>query len=342
MRLAIREARKGWPAPNPHVGCVLVRDDQVVALGHHAYAGGPHAEAVALALAGDSARGCTAYVTLEPCAHHGRTPPCADALIEAGVARVVVACLDPNPVARGGLECLREAGIEVLAGVLEEQAAAVNERFLTAHRLGRPFVVGKAAVTLDGKIAWPDGQSKWVTGPVARREGHRMRAELGAVLVGRGTVQADDPALTARLRGVHRQPLRVVLDPRGALTGSEQVFQGDGWLWFVERPSREGQVAWRGHRALLDELWRRGVTGLLVEGGGVTLRGFLEQDLLDGLALFVAGATFGQGRPWLPSGDVLRTEWALRRCRRLGDDVLLEWRRAQKSGRQRERPRAEG
>lgn len=304
MARAVRLSRRGFPAPNPHVGCVLVRDGAVVGEGWHRFAGGPHAEAEALAQAGDRARGATAYVTLEPCNHHGRTPPCSAALAAARVRRVVVACRDPNPVAAGGLESLRQAGIEVQVGLLAKEAEEANWRFLTAMRRKRPAVVGKIAVSADGRIALPGGESRWITGPAARRAGHRLRAEMGAVLVGRATAEVDDPSLTARIPGVRNQPLRVVLDPELRLPPGLRLFDGSAPSLRVAGEPFEAdltvpRVADGGLdlEALLAELFARGQTGLLVEGGARTLGAFLRAGLVDRLELFVAPKLLLDGLP---------------------------------------------
>ncbi len=215
MRRALRLATRGFTPPNPMVGCVIVRDGTVVGEGFHPYAGQFHAEVFALREAGKRARGATAYVTLEPCSHHGRTPPCADALIAAKVARVVAAAQDANPkVAGQGLERLREAGLAVTVGVLEAQARRLNEAFFHFHETGTPFITLKVALTLDGKTATRTGDSKWITSEASRKYVHLLRAQSGAVLTGIGTLLADDPQLTARLPGVElpRQPLRIIVD----------------------------------------------------------------------------------------------------------------------------------
>jgi diaminohydroxyphosphoribosylaminopyrimidine deaminase/5-amino-6-(5-phosphoribosylamino)uracil reductase len=215
MRRALRLAEKGFTPPNPRVGCVLVKEGQLVGEGYHPAAGQPHAEVFALRAAGERARGATAYVTLEPCCHFGRTPPCTQALIAAGVARVVAATTDANPKVSGkGLEELRAAGIEVAVGVLEAEARRLNEAFFHYHTTGTPFVTLKAAMTLDGKIATRTGDSRWITGPEARRYVHRLRAQSGAVMIGIGTLLADNARMTARLPGVTlpRQPLRIIVD----------------------------------------------------------------------------------------------------------------------------------
>jgi diaminohydroxyphosphoribosylaminopyrimidine deaminase / 5-amino-6-(5-phosphoribosylamino)uracil reductase len=334
MMRAVALSRRGYPAPNPHVGCVLARNGEIVGEGYHAYAGGPHAEVVALGRAGGNARGATAYVTLEPCAHHGRTPPCADALIDAGVSEVAVAVPDPNREAAGGLLRLRDAGIRTTVGLCAAAAAAANERFLESMRLRRPFVVAKAAMSVDGRIALPSGESRWITGEESRRMGHRLRAECGAVLVGRVTVQTDDPLLTARVPGVRNQPLKVVLDPNGVLTGGEIVFCGSGeTLWCVrnaQRPGQEEIPAGEGGldlSLLLDTLFARGVTGLLVEGGSTTLQSFLSLGLIDRLELFVSPMALGGGRSWLegePAESLARaSRFRFARVRRLGDDLWI-------------------
>jgi diaminohydroxyphosphoribosylaminopyrimidine deaminase/5-amino-6-(5-phosphoribosylamino)uracil reductase len=296
-----------------------VRDGEVVGEGYHHHAGDLHAEANALRVAGDRARGATAYVTLEPCAHYGRTPPCADALIAAGVQRVVVACPDPNPVAAGGLARVAAAGIETELGLLQAEAEAANEQFLFAMRHRRPRVVVKAAASLDGRIALPSGESRWITGEAARRQGHRLRAQCGAVLVGRRTVEVDDPLLTARLPGVVNQPLRVVLDPHSRLRGDERVFDASAPSLRVT-----GEVDLP---ELLNDLFRRKVTGLLVEGGAITAASFVKAGLVDRLELFLAPKLLGDGPTWLeglglpalaevPLGEV-------RKLRRLGQDLWL-------------------
>jgi diaminohydroxyphosphoribosylaminopyrimidine deaminase / 5-amino-6-(5-phosphoribosylamino)uracil reductase len=227
MRRALQLARRGWgqTAPNPMVGAVVVRDGRIIAEGWHARFGEAHAEAMALAAAGDQARGADVYVTLEPCAHHGKTPPCADALVAAGVRRVVIACSDPNVVAGGGAARLLQAGIDVVVGVGEEEALELNAPFLFAHRrTERPFVTLKLALSLDGAIAPADRRQTWLTGDSARRQVHRLRAEADAILVGLGTARADDPDLTVRHgRRPRVVPRRVVVDRRAELSPSSRL-----------------------------------------------------------------------------------------------------------------------
>ncbi len=304
MSRAIKLSKGGWPAPNPHVGCVIVRDGEVVGEGFHSYAGGPHAEAVALTQASGKTEGGTAYVTLEPCNHHGRTPPCSEALVRAGIKRVVVACLDPNPVASGGIERLRSVGIEVEQGLLTDEAAQANAQFLTSIALRRPRVVIKAAMSLDGRIALPSGESKWITGPSARKEAHRLRLECGAVLVGRKTVEVDDPQLNARLKNVVNQPTRIVLDPQNKLDSRYRVFDSSAPTLHVSK-SFIGQEAFSGKldlTRLMNALYSQGIRGVMVEGGASTITHFLEAGLVDRIELFVGSKILGAGPSWV--GDL--------------------------------------
>lgn len=315
MRRALRLAARGYTYPNPMVGCVLVRDGEVVGEGWHPAAGQPHAEVFALRQAGERARGATAYVSLEPCAHFGRTPPCADALIAAGVGRVVAAVVDPDPrVAGKGLARLRAAGIPAEAGVLEDEARRLNEAFFHYHATGGPLVILKAATTLDGKIATRTGDSKWITGPRARAWVHRLRARVGAVLCGVGTVLADDPLLTARFRGAPRQPLRIVLDPRLRTPPQSNLARTarespvlvvttdaadpvraktlhDCGLEVLRLPAETNNQLPLG--LLLAELGRRGIQSVLVEGGGTTYAAILEGRLAHRLHWFVAPKLVG-------------------------------------------------
>jgi len=291
MRRAIRLSERGFPAPNPPVGCVLVRDGQWIADGFPTYAGGPHAEAVALTAAGEKARGATAFVTLEPCNHVGRTSACSESLIQARVSRVVVAVRDPNPVAAGGLERLQSAGIAVDVGVEVDAAERSMAPFLYSIRNKRPYVVVKAAFGLDGRIALPSGESQWITGIPARRAGHVLRARLGCLLVGWRTVASDNPRLTARVPGVVNQPIRVVLDPRNQLTGQELMFNGEASTRHITGPIDLPTV--------LTDLFEAGVTGLLVEGGADTISRFLKAGLVNRIEAFVAPKILGDGPSWI-------------------------------------------
>lgn len=309
MRRAIELSLRGYPAPNPRVGCVIVKENEIIGEGWHEYAGCDHAEIMALREAGENAIDATVFCTLEPCNHQGRTPPCTQALIKAQVETVNFAVNDPNPVASGGGSALSTAGIKVASGLLEKEAAVANELFLTAKKRNRPVVVCKSAQSADGFIAKVDGTSKWITGEEARREGHKLRAELGCVLVGRSTVEQDDPALTARFDGVKNQPLRVVLDPHAKLSINAKVFDDENVVRFVapgfaktdfdvESACNEGGFDLN---MILNKLFQRGMIGVLVEGGGETIASFLRAGLADKVEMFISPETFGEGRHWLGS-----------------------------------------
>ncbi|ROL94589.1 bifunctional diaminohydroxyphosphoribosylaminopyrimidine deaminase/5-amino-6-(5-phosphoribosylamino)uracil reductase RibD [Pseudomonas protegens] len=326
MARALELARKGRYSthPNPRVGCVIVRDGQVVGEGWHVRAGEPHAEVHALRAAGELARGATAYVTLEPCSHHGRTPPCADALVNAGVARVVAAMQDPNPeVAGRGLQRLAQAGIDTHSGVLEAEALSINKGFLKRMEHGLPYVRVKLAMSLDGRTAMASGESQWITGPAARSAVQRLRAESSVVLTGADTVLADDARLTVRAAelgldpeqtalAMSRPPLRVLIDGRLRVPLDAPFFKAGPVLVAtcaaVEEqyangpeclivPGPDGQVDL--HRLLL-ELAARGVNEVLVEAGPRLAGAFAQQGLVDEYQIFVAGKFLGSSaRPLL-------------------------------------------
>ena len=324
MRRALElAATPGVPlGPNPRVGCVLLAPDgDVVGEGFHRGAGTPHAEADALVHAGEHARGATAVVTLEPCNHTGRTGPCSEALLAAGVARVVMAQTDPNPQAAGGAERLRAAGVHVVEGVLAEEAAALNEAwsFAVTHR--RPFVTWKAAATLDGRIAAADGSSRWITGPEARADVHELRARVDAVIVGTGTVLADDPHLGVRRDGevvVGHQPLRVVLGRRD-IPASARVLDGSA-------PS----LHLRTHdpREALAELYARDVQHVLLEGGPTLAAAFVRAGVVDAVRWYVAPALLGAGANALGDAGMSTISAALRLqvtdVVRVGADVRID------------------
>ncbi len=349
--LRLAEGGIGLTSPNPVVGAVLVKDDRVVGEGAHLRAGGPHAEAAALTVAGPAARDATCYVTLEPCAHFGRTPPCADALIAAGVARVVVAVGDPYREVDGrGVARLRAASVTVAVGVRETAARALNRAFFCAVTEGRPHVTLKAAMTLDGKIAAADGESRWITGEAARLEAHRLRFAADAVVVGIGTVLADDPRLTVRHPGLPaKEPLRVVVDSRLRTPPDARVVRaGDpsrtvvacvtpappgpaarlrqAGVRVLELPGDAGRVDLR---ALLDALRAIDVIAVLVEGGGELGGALVEAGLVDRVAFFVAPRLLG-GReapgPLGGRGRALKDALSLVDVvtRRLGEDLLVE------------------
>jgi diaminohydroxyphosphoribosylaminopyrimidine deaminase/5-amino-6-(5-phosphoribosylamino)uracil reductase len=301
--------------PNPVVGAVLLDPTgRVVGEGWHAFPGGPHAEVVALAEAGARAHGATAVVTLEPCDHAGRTPPCTRALIAAGVRRTVIATLDPWAPAAGGVATLRAAGIEVVTGVHAEAAERVNEVWLTAVRRGQPYVTWKLAASLDGRSAAADGTSRWITGERARTDVHRLRGEVDTVLVGVGTVIADDPALTVRDadRLAPRQPLRVVADTHGRTPYSAQVRDASADTWIATAE----EVGWSDGRldpvALLERLHARGRRHVLLEGGPTLAAAFLQAGLVDRVVAYVAPVLLGAGVAALGDAGVTTIEQALR------------------------------
>jgi diaminohydroxyphosphoribosylaminopyrimidine deaminase / 5-amino-6-(5-phosphoribosylamino)uracil reductase len=312
MRLALAEAEKGRGRthPNPAVGAVVVGGGRVIGRGHHRKAGLPHAEVNALRAAGARARGADVYVTLEPCNHQGRTPPCTDALIAAGVRRVFFGSADPNPLVDGhGARRLRRAGIEVHSGILRAQCDAANEAWFKFITTGLPWVVLKAAVTLDGKLAAAARDSKWISSTASRRLVHRWRNELDAVLVGAGTVRADDPRLTVRGVPGGRNPLRVVL---GAVPRRARLLREPG-----ETISERGALP-----PVLRRLGDRGITTVLVEGGATVHGAFLETGLWDELRLFIAPKIFGaDALSW--AGRTRAVEVQLRTVERIGPDVLV-------------------
>lgn len=357
MRAALGLARRGlgttWP--NPSVGCVIVREGRVVGRAVTAPGGRPHAEALALAMADELARGATAYVTLEPCSHHGRTPPCADALIAAGIARVVVATVDRNPLVCGaGIARLRAAGIEVTEGVLADEAEEIAAGFFGVMRAGRPLVTLKLATTLDGRIATGAGESRWITGAAARRAVHALRGRSDAVMVGVGTVIADDPDLTCRIEGFRATPVvRIVADthlriglmsrlvrtarqaPTWLLGGGDAdpgVSRGlaDAGVEVVPAPVTDRGIDLQGGLRALAE---RGLTRVLVEGGARLAASLLHADLVDRLAWFHAPSVMGaDGWPAASSFGV-HTLAQMRRFVRdcavaVGPDMLTTFRRA--------------
>ncbi len=318
MARAIRLARRGLYTtdPNPRVGCVLVKDGVIVGEGYHHRAGEPHAERNALAASGARAKGATAYVTLEPCCHHGRTPPCSDALIEAGVVRVVAAMQDPNPRVSGqGLQQLRQAGIEVDVGLLEAEARALNPGFIRRQSGGMPYVRCKLAMSLDGRTAMASGESKWITGPEARLDVHSLRARSSAIITGIDTVLADDPSMNARLGDAIevRQPLRVVLDSRLRMPPESKMLAPGETLVLccpdadIDRQVRLEQDGVEVVRldgctdarvdlsAVLQLLAGREINEVLVEAGAVLAGAFVSQGLVDELVIYVAPHLMGAG-----------------------------------------------
>ncbi|QFG38660.1 diaminohydroxyphosphoribosylaminopyrimidine deaminase /5-amino-6-(5-phosphoribosylamino)uracil reductase [Paracoccus pantotrophus] len=329
MRHALALARRGlgnvWP--NPAVGCVLVRGGVVVGRGWTQPGGRPHAEAMALAQAGEAAQGATAYVTLEPCAHHGKTPPCAEALLRSGVARVVTALTDPDPrVAGRGHAILRAAGIEVSEGVCEAEARAVQQGFLSRIQRGRPMLTLKLAASFDGRIATAAGESQWITGAEARRHVHALRLAHDAVMVGGETARADRPGLNVRGFGPVRQPVRIVLSSR-PLPDLPAEGLRHGPLW---------QLAGR-PEDVMAELGARGLTRVLCEGGGVLAAALLRAGLVDQLIGYSAGLVLGgDGRAGIGVLGLERLadapRFRLAETRRIGLDVMHRWLRDEAVG----------
>ena len=350
LRLGARGLGNTWP--NPAVGCVIVLDDRIVGRGWTQPGGRPHAEVMALVQAGEAARGATAYVTLEPCAHHGKTPPCVDAVIAAGVARVVTAMTDPDPrVAGKGHALLRAAGIQVTEGICADQARDAHAGFLKRVTEGRPFVTLKLATTLDGRIATASGESRWITGDAARRAVHVLRLRHDAVMVGSGTALADDPDLTVRDIGASRQPLRIVLDGTlrhspnsrlGQKAGANPVWllhsnqapltARDGWL---ATGARLIEVAGDSHispRAALEALAGEGLTRILCEGGAGLAAALIRDTLVDQLVLHSAGKLIGaDGLPAIGTLDLASLAqaslWHRTDLQALGNDIQSIWQR---------------
>ncbi len=346
MKRALLLARKGTVAPNPMVGCVAVKGGRIVGEGYHQRFGGPHAEVVALSRAGDRAAGSTLYVTLEPCDHFGKTPPCTNSILAAGVARVVVAMLDPNPRVRGrGISRLRRNSVRVSTGVMRSEARSLNAPYVRSWNEGSGCVVAKAAMSLDGKIATVSGDSKWITSRASRIMGYRARSSVDAVLVGRGTVQQDDPELTSH--GSGRNPVRVVIDPSFRTSIGSRVFNRAaptilihslagrrGKLEDVRRkgvltvylPARRGRIDFR---ATVRKLRALGIRRLLIEGGGETLAAAFAAGVVTEVMFFVApkvlggkGAKTPVEGPGVPAlADATRLSGL--KAQSIGQDILL-------------------
>ena len=356
MHMALTLGRRGqgrvWP--NPAVGCVIVKDARVIGRGWTQDGGRPHAEVVALAQAGSDVRGATAYVTLEPCNHHGKSGPCSEALIEAGITRVVIACQDPDPRVNGtGIRRLRDAGIEVLTGIEEAAATRDHEGFFLRVQDQRPMVTLKLASSFDGRIATGSGQSQWITGPEARRAVHMMRARHDAVMVGAGTARQDDPSLTVRDVGIAHQPVRVVVSRRLdlPLMGKLARTADQVPLWLCHGPDADAELirTWEGLgakllscevrggfvqvRSVLAELAEQGLTRVFCEGGGSLAASLLEADTVDQLVGFTAG--LGIGAEGLPSVGAMglsdlsaARRFQLLETRAVGADVMHVWTKA--------------
>jgi diaminohydroxyphosphoribosylaminopyrimidine deaminase / 5-amino-6-(5-phosphoribosylamino)uracil reductase len=343
--LALAERGRGRTSPNPMVGCVVVRDGQVLGEGFHEKAGGPHAEVHALRAAGNAV-GATLYTSLEPCCFQGRTPPCTDLIIAHGLARVVAAMQDPNPRVSGqGFRRLLDAGIDVQVGMLEEEAHLLNEAFCKYIRTGMPLVIAKCGMSLDGKIATRTGESRWITGECSRRRVHELRNQVDAILVGSRTVLRDNPSLTVRLETgkVVKDPICVVVDDGENLSSAARLFcrQSDAPVWVALPEGREFQGADEvlqipagpgglDMRQLMRELGRREVTSLLVEGGGATLASAFESGVVDKILFFIAPKIIGgaeavtpvEGRGAAGLDEAIRLERM--RSFPLGEDILIE------------------
>ena len=347
MARALQLAELGlWTtSPNPRVGCVVVRDGEMVGEGWHVKAGEPHAEVHALRAAGDRARGATAYVTLEPCSHYGRTPPCAEALIAAGLSRVVCAMTDPNPLVAGkGLAMLQAAGIETASGLLEGEARELNIGFVSRMTRGRPWLRLKVAASLDGKTALNNGVSQWITGPDARRDGHAWRARACAILTGIGTVRDDDPQLSVRDVATTRQPLRVVVDSKLEISPAARILQ-DGPVLIVGAVENAEKMAWlrsTGNfveilnnsagkvdlKALLELLAQRGINEVHAEAGFKLNGSLLREGLVDELLLYLAPCLIGHQASGLFNLPALTTlddkpRLQIRDVRQVGADIRV-------------------
>ncbi len=336
--LALARAHLGETSPNPTVGAVIVKEGRILGEGWHQGPGHPHAEVIALEQAGEAARGADMYVTLEPCDHYGRTPPCSLAIIRAGIARVFYATADPNPIASGGAHRMEAAGIEVHRGLAEDEAREINRFFFHFIRTGRPYVIAKFAASLDGKIATRTGESQWITGPLARARAHELRSQVDAILVGAGTVLADDPRLTVRDatgRPASRQPLRVVLDTRGRIPMNARILQPTlpghtlvattasmpearrqalaplGVEILVLPADAQGWVSWP---HLLDALGKRQITSLMVEGGSQVLGSCFQAGVVQEVWAFLAPMIIGGDQAPGPIGGpgFARLEQAIR------------------------------
>lgn len=340
MRRALALAEKGLftTTPNPRVGCVLVQGEQVVGEGWHEKAGGPHAEVRALLQASAAAKGATAYVSLEPCNHQGKTPPCTEALIKAGVGRVVAAMRDPNPGSKKGGEALLAAGVHYEVGLMEEEARELNIGFVSRMTRGRPWVRLKIAATLDGRTALGNGVSQWITGPEARKDGHRWRARACAIATGAGTVRADDPQLTVRDVATPRQPLRVVIDSHVETPAKARVLQGDKALVFAalegkSLPNAEIVVLANARgkvdlSTMLLELGRRGINELHVEGGFKLNGSLVREGCVDEFLVYLNPSLLGdsaQGMVNLSDMTSLdqRVRLKIRSVDRIGDDLRI-------------------
>ncbi|BCS98023.1 riboflavin biosynthesis protein RibD [Desulfoluna limicola] len=355
MALALAARGIGWTSPNPAVGAVVVNNGRVVGRGWHKACGGPHAEVFALDEAGDEAKGADIYVTLEPCNHTGKTPPCTEKILNAGIKRVFIAMEDPNPVASGGIARLEHHGIEVTCGILREKAEGLNEGFIKHVKTGRPFVIAKSASTLDGRTATSTGHSQWITGEKSRRHVHELRHAVDAILVGIGTVNADDPSLTCRLDSGGKDPIRIVLDSRLSIDEKARVLQlksdsdtivvcGEVPAVPCETARKKGRLEANGVRvlevplkdnridldALMAILGEEKIQSLLIEGGAGVLKSALEAKIVDKFRIYIAPKllTGDDGYPITAGKGPLSMDEALTlsrvAVRHFDNDVMIE------------------
>lgn len=354
MRIALAEARKGLgrTAPNPCVGAVIVKDGQVIAKGYHKKAGTPHAEVLALNRAGNEAEKATLYVTLEPCCHTGKTPPCSHAVVEAGINRVVIGMLDPNPlVDGGGIKYLRDHNVSVTAGILSSECISINRPFIQFITSGRPLVILKAGVSLDGRLNYESGKSGWITGPESAAKVHQLRDRCDAILVGSHTVRIDNPSLTTRMKDrVGRDSIRIILDSNLSTPLSAKVLniesEAPTWIFCNKNigtdkitmsedrglkvfPVGEDSNGYLDLAEVIEILGKKSVTSVLVEGGGIVHASFLRRQLVDQVCLFYAPLFAGNNGVSLATGlNIDDREHAIRlmnvRYTRLGDDIMVE------------------
>lgn len=329
LALTLAEKAKGLTSPNPCVGAVVVKNSRIIGRGYHRRAGGPHAEIYALRQAGRRANGATLYVSLEPCCHYGRTPPCVDAIASSGIKRVVAAMKDPNPLNNGkGIAALKRCGIRTDVGILEKRARQLNEAFIKHITKNMPFVTVKVVQSLDGKIATRTGDSKWISGAIARRFVHRLRSKVDAIIVGSRTLLKDDPLLTARIKGRDvKQPLRVILCGGSKIPSSSRILNSKGGEVILVKPRKDGRVE---IRSLLKDLAKRGVTHVLIEGGGEVIASAFEAKVVDKVCFVISPKIIG-GRQAVTSVEGIGADKVSKAieikaaaARKLGDDFMLE------------------
>jgi len=349
--LELAEKGSGFTNPNPLVGAVIVKDGRIVGQGYHQYYGGPHAEVNAFENANEDVEGATMYVTLEPCSHYGKTPPCVDAIVERGIKRVVIGMEDPNPLVSGrGVKILQEEGIEVVTGILEDRCIIQNEIFIKYITTKKPFCIFKSAMTLDGKISTRTGDSRWVSGEESREHVHRLRQRVAGILVGVGTAIADDPMLTTRLEGEEtKNPIRIIVDSRGKLPTKSKIVETSGQvrtilvttdlapeeklealadrgLEIIKSPAKEGRVD---ISHTLSRLGEMGIDSILVEGGSTIGYSFLEEGLIDKVLFFIAPKLIGGDESKTPLGgkgiNLMKDAIDLERVeiRMFGKDILV-------------------